>query len=277
MYFPKGFDLGESIEIARLVSCAYEQFTAFEEDSAWKLPEDYRLIREINYAYETRNPWDRGNAKFETRVKQGLLKKSVVAVPFGFVARRKKKTFVIFRGTKTVKEWISNFNTKFQECFIPGFGNVHEGFQTTFLNFRGAVSDAVGSVQAGDVRIGGHSLGAALGTFAALDIAINLKSRVKALYTFGSPRIGDNLFAQRFNLAMGRRSFRISNTSDIVSSIPLPIPLAGIVGGYFSHIDTPVDFTLQADDIEKNHAMQTYIEALEAQVKKGFFAFLRNG
>ncbi|MBN2092180.1 hypothetical protein JW964_21350, partial [candidate division KSB1 bacterium] len=50
------------------------------------------------------------------------------------------------------------------------------------------------------------------------------------------------------------------------------IPLAGLVGGYFSHIDTPVDFTSQNNDLEKNHNMKTYLIALnQAHVRTGFF------
>ena len=70
----------------------------------------------------------------------------------------------------------------------------------------------------------------------------------------------------------GPRSFRIANTCDIVTSIPLPAPIAGIVGGYFSHVDTPVDMTIQKDDLEQNHSMRTYLAALaETRGRKGLF------
>ena len=65
------------------------------------------------------------------------------------------------------------------------------------------------------------------------------------------------------------------NTSDIVGSIPLPAPIAGVLGGYFSHVDTPVDFTVQHDDLEKNHDMATYLSALKAsREQKGLFGRL---
>ncbi len=274
MYFPKGFKLGDSLELAALVESAYDQFSAFEDDMPWKLPQGYELIRELKYAYETRNPWDKGSVKLDKRVKTGLLRKNTFEIPVGFVARRGHAAFVVFRGTKTAKEWINNFNTKFRECFVPGFGNVHEGFLGTYLTLRESLAEGLRSLNARHYFVAGHSLGAAFGTFALLDMAVNLKKNVKALYTFGSPRMGDNSFVERFNEEFGVRSFRVVNTSDIVPSIPLPIPLAGFVGGYFSHVDTPVDFNLQADDVEQNHAMSSYKAALQAQVKKGLFAFL---
>jgi len=85
---------------------------------------------------------------------------------------------------------------------------------------------------------------------AVTDIEASTRCRVEALYTFGSPRVGDDRFVKAFNRAFAARSFRIANTSDIVTSIPLPVPIAGIVGGYFSHVDTPVDMTIQKDDLE---------------------------
>jgi hypothetical protein len=81
-----------------------------------------------------------------------------------------------------------------------------------------------------------------------------------------------------FNDAFASRSFRISNTSDIVTSVPLPAPIAGIVGGYFSHVDTPIDMTIQKNDLEKNHSMRTYLAALnETRGRKGLLKFLGKG
>ena len=58
------------------------------------------------------------------------------------------------------------------------------------------------------------------------------------------------------------QSFRLVNTSDIVVTVPPPIQIPGVVKGYFSHVETPVDFTKQTKDIENNHAMETYLSAL---------------
>ena len=68
-----------------------------------------------------------------------------------------------------------------------------------------------------------------------------------------------------------KRSFRVANTSDIVTSLPLPVPIAGLVGGYFSHVDTPVDMTIQKDDLEENHQMKTYLLALTEEKRKRNF------
>ena len=95
------------------------------------------------------------------------------------------------------------------------------------------------------------------------------------LYTYGSPRVGDKVFAEAFNRRHAGSAFRIVNTSDIVVSIPLPVPFAGVLGGFFTHVDTPVDFTSQEETLEKNHLMQTYIRALrESRPQRGLLGSL---
>jgi hypothetical protein len=52
--------------------------------------------------------------------------------------------------------------------------------------------------------------------------------------------------------------------------MPLPVPFLGFIGGYFTHVETPVEFTVQREDIEKNHEIGTYLSALEEhQSQKG--------
>jgi hypothetical protein len=115
------------------------------------------------------------------------------------------------------------------------------------------------------------SAGAAFAAFAMIDIEFTLKKKVTALYTYGSPRIGSNQFVQAFNKTFVSRSFRIVNTSDIVTSIPFPVALGGFVGGYFSHVDTPVDFTLPSDELEMNHHISTYYKTLLEHKRKFLF------
>jgi triacylglycerol lipase len=43
---------------------------------------------------------------------------------------------------------------------------------------------------------------------------------VGGLYTFGSPRVGDRLFAQNFNNQFKNQSFRVVNNRDIVPRLP---------------------------------------------------------
>ena len=124
--------------------------------------------------------------------------------------------------------------------------------------------------------IAGHSLGGALATMALPDIGARMGRRPIFLYTYGSPRVGDNTFVTAFNQRYYENSFRIANTSDMVGLIPPPAPIVGTVGGYFSHVDTPIGFTVQFEDVAKNHDIKTYLSALQdSRAKKGFLNKLK--
>jgi len=273
MYFPKRFSVHDAVETAQLVALAYEQFEAFEGERAWALTSKYTMVCELFYPWESSNPLDKITTKLDNFLKRNKSKNRQIKIPIGFIARAGSAVYVIFRGTQTAQEWANNLNQKLKPCFIEGCGSVHEGFSAAYQNIRAAMIEALEKVKGAKVLIAGHSLGAAFATFAAIDIERTLRLKVHSIYTFGSPRVGNDAFAQAYNGSFAARSFRIVNTSDIVTSIPFPAALGGIVGGYFSHVDTPVDFTLQSDEVEKNHNIHTYLDKLAQQKKRRFFLF----
>lgn len=78
-----------------------------------------------------------------------------------------------------------------------------------------------------NVYVTGHSLGGALATIAAMDIAAKdkLKNTI-SLYTFASPRVGNNTFADKFNEFVSQeklKGFRFANSEDIVPTLPFPV------------------------------------------------------
>ena len=265
MYFPAGFDTDQAIELGELICQAYDQFEAFENDRAWKLTGGYALKRELSYPWSAGRTLDRARNNFDLTLRRlsRSMKSKTLRIPIGFVAQRRDNFFLILRGTQTVTEWTRNFGINLGPHLLPDFGRIHAGFLDTYKLIRGAAIEALGVMgPRTKLYVAGHSLGAALTVCAVTDIEASTRCRVEALYTFGSPRVGDDRFVKAFNRAFAARSFRIANTSDIVTSIPLPVPIAGIVGGYFSHVDTPVDMTIQKDDLEQNHSMRTYLDAL---------------
>jgi hypothetical protein len=273
MYFPRGFDREMAMELGALVVQAYGQFDAFEDERPWQLPAQYGLVRELSYDLKAGKGLDEKGGDFGLGKLLNIKRKGPSSMPIGFIASRGKRTFIVFRGTKTVKEWISNMGIGLKEYPLPDYGSVHEGFLQLYCSIRPAIIESLSQLGGrGRLYIAGHSLGAALATLALPDIEASAKVKIDALYTFGSPRAGDDAFVRAFNRDYGRRSFRIANTSDIVTQVPFPIPLAGLVGAYFSHVDTPVDCTVQDKDLEKNHAMQTYLAALEqARSRRSLF------
>lgn len=154
------------------------------------------------------------------------------------------------------------------------------------------------SLENADIYIAGHSLGGALASIATLDlVATNYGFTGKAieqskqgkisspihLYTFASPRVGDNFFADKFNDCISCnyiKAFRFANSEDLVTNIPFSvwfkagIDLDGkflaalgrsvfnrVTGGIFEkdyqHVGLPVYFTHQARRFKDSQKVDT--------------------
>jgi triacylglycerol lipase len=270
LYNPTGFDRRRAIQLAELVDQAYLQYDAFMKNEAWTLPGTYSLAAELKYAGTQSGARGLG-ASFEKEFRQLARSRSHGGdqMPIGFVACRKSEVFLIFRGTMTTTEWIRDFSIHLTTYPYKTFGKVHDGFIQTYDGFRKGIQDSLGRLGPGrKLFIAGHSLGAALATLAAPDVVSMKGVKAATVYTFGSPRVGDRTFADDYNSLFRERSFRIANSSDIVVAMPFPVPFLGFLGGYFTHVETAVDFTLQQEDVEKNHEMNTYMHALKTDTDR---------
>ncbi len=278
VYFPPGFDLVRARELARLVMQAYDQLGSFQRDISWRPKDGYSLVTElvqesaVGSSAQIRTQFDP-----ELKLLRGARLRKSVLDPIGFVVQRGDSVYVTFRGTVSVTEWVRNLNVRLSDYPEADYGRVHEGFLQTYTLVRPALLEALSRLEPRKkLFMVGHSLGAALATLALPDIARSTQFKSPSIYTFGSPRVGDSQFSRTFGRMFAYRSFRIVNTSDMITSLPLPVPILGIIGGYFSHVDTPVDFNVQNDDSEKNHKMETYLSALcEAQRERGIWKALR--
>jgi triacylglycerol lipase len=140
-----------------------------------------------------------------------------------FVASNNKFAIVVFRGSEArlrdgdsdpghiFADWMANFNF-LPEQWDQG-GKVHRGFKAALLEVWTDLEDYISSLRKNNLKIWitGHSLGAALATLAAARY-----SKAQGLYTFGSPRVGDQDFKKVFNV----NTYRFVNSSDIVTKVP---------------------------------------------------------
>jgi hypothetical protein len=89
----------------------------------------------------------------------------------------------------------------------------------------------------------GHSLGAALATLGA-----SRYGNVQGVYSFGSPRVGNDVFKEKFDV----KTYRIVNNDDIVARVPPPgvyvhvgelkfIDSNGIIRDHMIERDRPVN------------------------------------
>ena len=167
--------------------------------------------------------------------------------PFGFdradpphilVAHNADVIIVAFRGTRIqdLPDILADIS------FVPaltGNGLVHSGFQNALS--AGGVWDTAARHVAGiagnqAIWFTGHSLGAALATLARRNYR-DRRGRQQALYTFGSPRTGDQLI---YCSGYPGNSYRIVNQQDAVPHVPTP-PLYGHVGLPFGADGKPLD------------------------------------
>ena len=120
-------------------------------------------------------------------------------------------SILVFRGTSEIKDWITNLRVIPQEWAQGGL--VHQGFARAFDIVWRDLREFILSVEH-PIFYTGHSLGAALATLAAS------RKRPFALYTFGSPRVGDAEFGKALS---GIAHYRIVNNSDVTTILPPPL------------------------------------------------------
>lgn len=121
-------------------------------------------------------------------------------------------TVLVFRGTQgTISNWLFNLSTALTAW--PAGGQVHKGFSLLLMEAWEEIQFQLKKIS-GPLYYTGHSLGGALAVLTA-----SLK-KPDAVYTFGSPRIGNHEFVER---TKHLHIYRVVNPRDIVAGIS-PIP-----------------------------------------------------
>lgn len=190
----------------------------------------------------------------------------------GFAIASDKGSIIAFRGTQTQLEWWQNLQATQQPYFNPATGEQHGYVHAGYLQL---MRNQIGDLLLNAVRrldpnlpcyVTGHSLGGAVATLAAIEIALNVpKIRPQLqLYTYASPRIGDRTFAEVHSQLIPN-SYRIVNSSDSVPLVP-PIAIANnFVRANYAHVGQKWTFTMQYGDVLLNHVVDTYRTAIESR------------
>ena len=130
---------------------------------------------------------------------------------------------IVFRGTQPnelsdivadIKAWPNESDTQ---------GKVHSGFKGELDKIYPEIVGWLKHIDQTKLVITGHSLGAAMATLFAA--RMSKQDCDVSLYTFGSPRVGNNEWAEQFaNIS----AYRFVNNNDIVCTVP---PF-----GYYTHV-----------------------------------------
>lgn len=198
-----------------------------------------------------------------------------------------ESVYITFRGSEKRLDWETNFNfsqavIEFRQDVIEGEivqereqvypykdpstsgAKMHRGFSTAYLSVRGQIHRYLKDRNTvTHVTVTGHSLGGALATLCAVDVQYNFPNLAIAVYTFGTPRVGNDGFRESFNRRVPN-SYRIIYGMDMVPALPRPWQ------GY-RHVDTEYRlgsrFSLNFLSRRfKDHDIQSYIAALKEQV-----------
>jgi len=132
-----------------------------------------------------------------------------------YIISNKDMVVLAFRGTEPseISDIKADLNA-FPDRAVNGCGLVHNGFQEEVNKIWDDICVCLRHMQPSkDFFITGHSLGGAMATIATS----RMRSRVQALFTFGSPRVGTRKFVESIKYVP---HFRFVNNNDIVTSVP---------------------------------------------------------
>ncbi|MGI2177251.1 lipase family protein [Shewanella sp. AC34-MNA-CIBAN-0136] len=129
---------------------------------------------------------------------------------------------IAIRGTQLIADW----GTNAQLGLSVGDGNqiVHAGFNNAFASLRQQIATFLDKWRISNpgkaIHFVGHSLGGALASLAADWASVNNYASNINLYTFGSPRVGQQGFASA-NTHRLNQIFRCTHGADVVPKVPL--------------------------------------------------------
>ncbi|OQR90367.1 hypothetical protein THRCLA_09367 [Thraustotheca clavata] len=171
--------------------------------------------------------------------------------------KHKERFILAFRGTGSLKNGLTDLKSR--QIRLPGTDYiaqgkktkkkaghnqevyVHSGFFHAYTTLIEHIHSAIDNIPEGSVLYcTGHSLGGALATIAAIDMALKHPTLNIIMYNFGSPRVGNHTFQEFFDSKIS--AFRIINDGDVITQYPkrdyTNVNIEGV--GIFKHVGTEI-------------------------------------
>jgi triacylglycerol lipase len=218
------------------------------------------------------NRFNQTKDAIEKEVKQVVQLHQKIPVYYGFLLTSPKASILMFRGTQRQTEWLENILAILTAYRDPvtdsntGIGSVHSGIYDFYKAFLAKpVAEAVKSLEPKKpLLIAGHSLGAALATLAAIDLALlypKLRTNLQ-IYAYAGPRVGNKEFVEAHSKLIPNH-YRVVNLADM---IPL-LPISQQFNNEFVHGGEQWSFLSYQGDIMPNHIVETYRHAIEQEAE----------
>lgn len=197
---------------------------------------------------------------------------------------KKNTCYITIRGTKGFRDILHDLSISSKQYKDNIY--IHNGFFRQFCAIKDDIDMFIlnNIIDIENFVVAGHSLGGALAQIIAPYVSENYFKKVTC-HTFGSPRVGNDKFVEWFDLNI-KDNYRVSNKSDIVSSIPIKYNFNHTMNGYFTinkkcriHLsnhkkDTPwykrlfTSLRLLNFTPKKDHSCSIYIERLGKIINK---------
>ncbi len=165
------------------------------------------------------------NVTANKAVVQATLNKNGTSQVTGFIATDPTRNLIVvsFPGSNSDANWVINLQIGLEPCddLVSGC-KVHTGFMSAWRDAEATVMSTVqqllnDSKQSYGVVVTGYSLGAAVATLAAAHLR---KANISCdLYTYGSPRVGNGVFASFVTNQPGAQ-YRLTHFDDPAPQIP---------------------------------------------------------
>jgi triacylglycerol lipase len=126
------------------------------------------------------------------------------------VLKNKEEQVIVFRGTEPKQFSDLKADLKAWKIQSKTDGKVHDGFYDEVEKVWSEIVKLLDDKK--PLFICGHSLGGAMATVAAS----RLEAETTALYTYGSPRVGNKRFISNLNV----KHYRWRNNNDLVPTVP---------------------------------------------------------
>ena len=140
---------------------------------------------------------------------------------------------VVFRGTESSRDILTDLNAIRVDMDVPylkeeEIPQIHWGFYNQFNELKTDLDNVVEAYiknkqnieePTANIIFSGHSLGGGLATIASVYYGLKYPDTFISCITFGSPRVGDQKFANLFN-SIVTNTYRFVNDNDPIPCIP---------------------------------------------------------